>query len=290
MKPKDNNLPAISAVYMSVILLAMNGVFAKSITLSAWDMTCVRSLIAAFGLALFVFVRKKSLHPINIRKTLIVYVLGTLLGLHWLSYFHAMQISTVAIGMLAMATYPVITVFIEPFFSRNKIAIPDICAAIAVILGMAILLSSSNSSTMGRVVEGLGFGVLSAFLFSIRNVTQKYWAKDIPSEDLIFHQTLAIGCLLSFSVDWSGNILPLPMQQWLLLVCLGLFCTAGAHTLVSIGLKNLPVKSVSLIGCSMPVIGALFAWVVLGEGVTPQILLGGVIIIITVMYETRRAL
>ena len=37
-------------------------------------------------------------------------------GNDWVSYFYAMQVSSVAIGVVALYTYPVITVFLEPLF------------------------------------------------------------------------------------------------------------------------------------------------------------------------------
>lgn len=44
---------------------------------------------------------------------------GLFMGIHWVTYFYALQWSNVAIGMLSLFTYPVITAFLEPLFFKT---------------------------------------------------------------------------------------------------------------------------------------------------------------------------
>jgi drug/metabolite transporter (DMT)-like permease len=48
------------------------------------------------------------------RDWLLMLLCGLLMCVHWVTYFHAMQVSTVAIGMIALYTYPVMSVLLEP--------------------------------------------------------------------------------------------------------------------------------------------------------------------------------
>src|SRR5690606_39530892 len=45
---------------------------------------------------------------------------GLCFGIHWVSYFYALSLSSVAIGMLAIYTYPVITSFLEPVLLKTS--------------------------------------------------------------------------------------------------------------------------------------------------------------------------
>ena len=46
----------------------------------------------------------------------------------------------VTVGMIAFFTYPVITVFIEPFFNKTVPKIKDIITAFVVIAGIVLLI------------------------------------------------------------------------------------------------------------------------------------------------------
>ncbi len=72
-----------------------------------------------------------------------------------------MQVSSVAIGIISLYSYPVITFFLEPLFHGERPHIKDIISAIVVLFGIYLLvpeLSIDNNTT-----QGILWGVLSAF-------------------------------------------------------------------------------------------------------------------------------
>jgi len=42
------------------------------------------------------------------------------MGGHWITYFYALKLSNVAIGMLSLFAYPIFTALLEPFFIKVK--------------------------------------------------------------------------------------------------------------------------------------------------------------------------
>ncbi len=111
---------------------------------------------------------------------------------------------------------------------------------------------------------GCFLGVVSAVLFSIRNLSQKYHFRTVPSDRLMFHQVLTIALMLiPFVAVRDAAALSFP--HWGSLLALGLLSTATAHTLYSYSLKLLAAKSVALIGCLQPLVAAVLAWLVLQE-------------------------
>ena len=70
------------------------------------------------------------------------------------------------------------------------------------------------------------------------------------------------------------------------LVLLGLLSTATAHILLSFRLKQLPAKSVALIGYLQPVIAALLAWYVIKETAPLSVIIGGGMILSVSVYES----
>ncbi|WIO74733.1 DMT family transporter [Porticoccaceae bacterium LTM1] len=274
------------ALYASALLLALNGLFAKLIPLDATSMTQLRSVVAALGLLGFCLLGKRHWRLGCIRQYFAVYGLGLLLGLHWITFFHAMQISTVAVGMLALFSYPVITILIEPFFARTRLQAGDLIAGCLVVLGLAVMVwEELQLAANSDMVMGCVWGVISALLFSLRNLTMKYRFHHIASDRLMLHQVIAIAFLLLLFVDVSA-VKEMKLSDWSLLVTLGLITTAAAHTLLAFSLKKLPAKTVAIIGCSQPVIGAIAAWLVVSEQPGWSVVIGGAIILSVAIYET----
>jgi len=106
-------------LYIAVFLLSLNGLFAKLIPLDALSITQLRSVIAVFGFLAFGLVRKRKLRVKNLKQQFGVAFLGLLLGLHWITFFHAMQVSTVAIGMLSLFSFPIMTILLELYLTKN---------------------------------------------------------------------------------------------------------------------------------------------------------------------------
>ncbi|WP_352289165.1 hypothetical protein, partial [Psychrobacter sp. GW64-MNA-CIBAN-0177] len=83
----------------------------------------------------------------------------------------AMQLSSVAIGMIAFFTYPVMTVLIEPLINKTQLKLVDVISGIAVLAGVIMLIPEANlnnDTTLGIIV-----GVISAALFTCRNLLHK---------------------------------------------------------------------------------------------------------------------
>ena len=104
---------SLMALYIAVFVLALNGLFSKLIPLDAVSITQLRSVLAIVFLFLFMVLRKKPYQLGSRYEYIGVYFIGCILGLHWITFYHSMQISTVAVGMLALFTYPIISVFLE---------------------------------------------------------------------------------------------------------------------------------------------------------------------------------
>jgi len=275
----------LSVLYVAVLLLALNGLFSKLIPLDATSITQLRSVLAAITLLAFAVLRKRQYKLDNTRQYIGIYGIGALLGLHWISFFHSMQVSTVAIGMLSLFTYPMITVLLEPFYTKQKLLISDIFAALIVLLGVYIMLGDKITAFDSDIAQGVFWGVVSAFLFALRNLLQKYYYPEVSADRLMMHQVTAVSIMLLVFVDYPSTI-SLTTNDWLTLLLLGTISTAAAHTLLSYSLKHLAAKSVAMISCLQPFIATLFAWLILSEEPTNAVLLGGCIIVSVALYES----
>ena len=284
----NNHWKALLATYASILLLAGNGLFSKSISLSALDITFHRSWIAWIVLAAIVIYQERSLLLASRADYGWGLVIGALLGIHWITYFHAMQVSSVAIGMIALYTYPIITALLEPFFTKSRLDGTDMISTVLVFVGVYLL--SPNFDWQDSAFQGLLWGLLSALTFALRNLLQRYRFNQYSAIKSLQVQVLVVVMLLFFfyqapfptdyaNIDW-------PLNNFWLLVILGIGFTATPHSLFAFALNNLKAKSVSLIACMQPVFGVLLAFLVLDEIPNLQTMVGGAIILTAAVLET----
>ncbi|MDH5600823.1 MAG: DMT family transporter [Gammaproteobacteria bacterium] len=277
-----DSFKGLFAVHSAVLIFGLTALFSKLITLSALEITLLRSIFAVIIIfALFLW-KRQSLFLTSFKDYRIAILLGILLALHWVTYFHAMQVSSIAVGVIALYTFPVITVFLEPLFHGEQPHIKDIVSAIVVLFGIYLLVpefSFNNETT-----QGILWGVLSALLFSLRNIVQGHYFKGYSAKHSLFYQTLVTFVVL---LPFSFQIVPdVTLIQWGQLLVLGIFFTALPHTLFAFSLLKLKAKTVSLIACVQVVYATIFAAIFLNEWAQISTVVGGLIVVSAAMYES----
>ncbi|XOV79813.1 MAG: DMT family transporter [Aestuariibacter sp.] len=273
------------SLHLAVMLLGLTALFSRIIPLSALDITFGRSVIACMCLFVIIKVSGKSLRMHSYRDLAVGILLGVLMAAHWVTYFAAMQYSSVAVGMIALFTFPVITVLLEPFFEGIRLVWQDVVSALIVLIGISLIVpdtSLDNDITLGIVI-----GIFSAFLYALRNLLhRKYFSHYSGAHAMTVQTFIIILCLMFFT---SEQIYQISMDTLLLLVVLGSFCTAAPHALIASSLKHLRAKTFSLIACAQPIYGVTFAMLLLHEQPTWETLAGGLLIISAAVYETVNA-
>lgn len=105
---------------LAITIMSTSGTLGRYIQLPPPSIIWIRCVIGA--IALFLVMQIWSINfKIPGRKNFYTLALGgILLGGHWVTYFYALQLSTVAIGMLSLFTYPVITALLEPLILKTS--------------------------------------------------------------------------------------------------------------------------------------------------------------------------
>jgi drug/metabolite transporter (DMT)-like permease len=270
------------SVHSAVLIFSFTALFSKLIPLPALEITIYRSVFAFAALAIYIAYKKQSYKLVSPSDYLIVGVLGILLAAHWVSYFYAMQVSSVAVGVIALYTFPVITVFVEPFFHGERPQLVDIISSLAVLFGIYLIVpdfSLDNSVTIGVIS-----GIFSAFMMALRNIMQRRYFSAYAASHALFYQTIVVALVLYLFSDTV--VADIGETQWWQLLLLGVVFTALPHTLFANALLHLKAKTVSLIACVQVVYAAIFAAVILGEWLTWNVVAGGLIVLSAAMYES----
>lgn len=275
----------IFLLHISILLFGGTALFSKLIPLGATDITVFRTLLAAFALLIVLGLRRQQIALHSRRDFFYILIFSLLMGAHWVTYFLSMQLASVSVGVIAFFTYPIMTILLEPLIGKTKLHGRDIASGIIVIAGVYLLVPEVNLDN--AATQGILFALLSAFLFTLRNVLQKQVLSHYPGTQIMFYQTLFAGLALSFFIDSSPA--SLSSNTIYLLLLAGFIFTAMPHALFAGVLRRIDAKTVALIGCLQPFYATVLAMLVLNESPTLQTLIGGVLIVSTSLYETISA-
>ena len=281
---KNFHIRHLLEINLAMFFIATSGALGRYVQLPVPVTIGARALLAFLVLYFFCMWKGISLH-INRRDVPIILFIGFLMGVHWITYFYALKLSTVAIGMLSLFTYPALTAFLEPLILKTKFQRVHVLLALLVLLGMFFLspnLDFQNSNTIA-----IGFGLLSALAYALRNILLKGKVSDYHGSTLMVYQTGIIGVVL---FPFFFTIAPeLVLEQWRALIALAVITTAIGHTWFIMTFKHFNITTVSIISSIQPVYGILIGAVFLSEIPALSTILGGLLILSSVVIESMRA-
>lgn len=275
---------ALLTLHLGAFMMGATGLFSKIIELPAWDITGYRTWIAAAVLFIWVWWRERNIALKAPRDYGRMLVLGVLLALHWVTFFHSMQVANIAVGMISLYAYPVVTVFLEPWIKRTQLDWRDVVSGVLVLVGIYWLVPEFDVSN--NLTEGVIWGVISALTFAVRNLLLSHWFSNQTAARSMSYQVLIVALLMT-PVLLLSNHQPTE-KDWWLLICLGIIFTAVTHTLLGFSLRYLKAKTVGLVACLQPVYAVIYEIFLLHEIPATSTLIGGAIIMGAAIYESVR--
>ncbi len=209
-------------------------------------------------------------------------VLGTInMGAFFALVYVAAQLLPTSIASTIMATGPIVMMLVAWALIRERPKIIAVVGAILGLAGVAIMLGGGGGaiSPLG-VLASVAAMVLSAFGF----VLAKRWAGQVDPLSLSAWQLIAAGLVLLVAAALFEGAPPTltPNMLWGF-GYVSILATALAYTAWFTGLKHLSAGSVGLIGLLNPVVGVLLGTVLAGESLTPQQILGLVLILVGIV-------
>jgi len=267
----------------AVLIISTSGTLGRYIDLPVPMIIFLRAIIG--GVFLFLFCRWKKLSfTIQKKDRKTIFFSGVLMGSHWITYFIALKMSSVAIGMLSVFTYPIITTLLEPIMLNSKFKKSNLLLGLMVLMGIYFL--TPEISLENDQFKAIGFGVFSALCYSIRNIYMKSKSTEYEGSILMVYQLIIVSLLLSpalFVYETTGLESSLPA-----ILILAILTTAVGHTLFIYSFRNFTISTASIISSVQPVYGIIIGMIVLAEYPALSTVFGGMLILGTVIIESIR--
>ena len=270
------------ATHIAVLLFGLVGLFAKVVALPAIILVLGRTFFSSAFLGAYLTVKRQKFALKTRGDYVLIVFAGIILAMHWTSFMQSIQVSTVAVGTLTLATFPLFSAVLEPLLFHEKMRVSDIACALVMLGGVACIVDDFGLE--GSMTQGVLWGLLSAFTYALLSLANRKFSSGYPASLVSFYeQATATVVLLPalFVLKPSFTALDIGM-----LAIMGIVFTAIAHTLFIGGLRTVKVRTAGIITGLESVYGVVAALLFLGEIPGIREVIGGAIILAVALYST----
>ncbi|MDD5253630.1 MAG: DMT family transporter [Candidatus Nanoarchaeia archaeon] len=268
--------------------IVFGGQIFSNLGLSLFEISIIPQLVVFLLLIPFIILNK-NLRVLKGKKWLWV-LYGFATAGCVLSQFGGVVLGApVAIVVLLLYTQPLWTMLITYLFLKEKITKWNILTCLLVIVGMIILINPFNVAeikNLGGVIVSLFGGIcLSGWVvigsFVSKNQSPPITTKFTNAVLTIFFLLLAyplislikIPSISSVSFNFSASI-------WIWIIIFALFTEIISHIFYFKGMKEVSTMDAGIILLLEPIVGSLLAVVFLGQLLTINIIIGGILILV----------
>lgn len=272
---EQNHKKDILYLHLGVMLFSFSGIIAQYVEVPSILAAMGRVICSSTLLFTIAKIKKNSLKLESKKDYISIIATGMVLAVHWVTFFHSIQTSTVAIGAITFTTFPLFITFIEPFVFHEKLKMKSIIRAIFVFIG--VLITVPEFSLDNQMTIGILWGMVSSFTYAIATMANRYFSKKYTSRVVCIYEqgTAAIVLLPSFFLVpavWR-------VQDIIGIIIVGCVCTAFAYSFYITAQRRVKAQTAGIIAGMETVYGIFFAFALLGEIPTARELIGGAVIL-----------
>jgi len=279
------NLKNQLKLHFVVFIWGFTAILGALIQIDALPLVWYRVLIAS--VVLFGFLKiKKVIFKENYSDLLKFLIGGIIIALHWVTFFHAIKISTVSTTLITLSSSAFFVVLTKPLFDGKKILMYELILAFFAVIGFVIIFKVEKLYTKGILTA-----LLSAFLvaiFSIYNskLIKKYKAEKIAFYELFF-AFLFVTTILLFRGSINLDFFELKNSDWLFVIILATICTAYPFVVATKLLEKMSPFTIVLTNNLEPVYGIILALILFGdkEKMSWQFYIGAIIIFCSILLN-----
>lgn len=273
-------------LHFLVLIWGFTAILGLLVSIAPTALVLYRTSLAALGLAVVIFVRKKDFR-VGLRQAVLLMLVGFLLSTHWILFFASARVATASVCLAGMSTSSLWTSLVEPLINRRRIRLLEVVLGLVAVLGLYIVFRFEFDHALG-----LGLAVGSAFLAALFMVANSHFVKRHDAFVITFYEMIgASGCSLLFVIFFQANDLnnQLPLwpkpADWIWILILAWVCTVYAYSMGTHLMKQFSAYMVNLTVNLEPVYGIGLAFLIFGEKerMTTGFYLGTLVILLAVL-------
>ena len=288
-------------IHVAAFLFGMTGILGTLITVSSSVITFGRALFAIAALTP-VLIWQSTRAPATAAKPTTTttapnsrlndtgryLISGTLLAIHWVTFFVSVKDAGVAIATLGFSSFAAFITLIQWRLRPSSVSRSDWLRTVIVSLGLVLItpsLSLTDEATVGFLM-----GLLSGLSFAAMAVFNSHALAHVNPIAVARNQNIVVALVMA--VFALPTLFTISAASWFWLAVLGVFCTGLSHALFVSSLKRLRVNVVGLVIALEPVYAIAAAWLLFTQVPGARTIMGGAMIVLAIIgvsYHKDRA-
>ena len=276
-------LPGPLLVFMGAVCLSFGGLIVKSFEdANLWQILFWRQNFFTIIVTLYLFISyKKNFFKSFYNSGLSGFIGGLFLGIGFAAYVFSMYTTTVANTNFIITTETIFLAVFGYFFLKEKI---NLITFISIVFGMSgVLLILGNSLSIQSSEQFIGNIV--AFIMPISFAILVVIIRKYPSVDMVPAQFIA-GVFAAIIGYFIAGKLSISLHDLFLASLAGFFQIGFGFIFITIGSQTTPSAVVGVLMLTEAVFGPLWAWLFINEVPPISVLVGGGIIIFSILFQT----
>jgi drug/metabolite transporter (DMT)-like permease len=267
------------------VVWGLISLIAADVRLSALVLVFSRVVLAAVAVgASLVLVRRTDLLRVREQRRRLV-LASVALAVHWLTFFGAIKLSSIAVGNLTTYTAPILLAVVAPFLLPERRSVVAAGAIVPAAIGLTLIALAGGSAH--ATASGIAVGLLSAASLAAVVIFTKQLAGLHPMT-ILFWSYLVVALVTAPALPFTGRILPHGREiAWVLV--LGVVFTAASGYFYYVFMRHVTAQAAGALMYLEPVSAAFLGWLVLGQRLGWHVLVGGALVLagglLVVLFE-----
>ncbi len=274
-----SKLPGPLLVFLGALSLSFGGLIVKSFEgANLWQILFWRSIFFILVVSIFLTITyRKNVLKAFIKSGFPGLIGGLILSTGFCGYVFAMYNTTVANTNFIIQTQTIFLAVFGYLFLKEKVSKITLVSIILAISGIILMVGSSLS--LGQMS-----GNIAAFIMPISFAILILIIRKYPNVDMVPLQLIAGIVAMIIGYLFAGKIL-ISLYDVYLGFLAGFFQLGFGFILITIGARRTPSALVGIIMLTEAVLGPLWAWLFVNEQPPLIVLIGGSIVIISVLLQ-----
>ena len=292
--PKSSSSRGYLIALIATVLWSSTGIIisylSRTYALPSLVLAFWRDLFLSLALVVFflLFQRARLTLPREARGFMLLF--GFIVAVFNSAWTFSVQFNGAAVATVFAFSSPAFTAILSHWILKETITPVKLISIFLSILGIAFISSVFDSSAWQANALGIFFGLATGLAFAGYNLMGKTASnRGLDSwTTLLYSFGLATVFLFLFNLAFDaasakpllGDMLWLKdsLPAWGLLILLGIGPTLGGFGLYTLSLNYLPATVSNLIATLEPILTAIWAYFIFGEGLTGPQILGGLFV------------
>jgi drug/metabolite transporter (DMT)-like permease len=282
-------------IVVASLLWGTMGIFgelAYQLGINPPTLIALRLLFSFLTVLVFAVIFKRESFRIQKRDVFLFLIFGIFaVAVQRLTYFYALELSTVTMAAILFYTYPIFVTIYSAVVLKEKVGPSTIIAIVLTFFGVALVVKVYEVAALNANFYGIVFGLLSGVLFALYFLLTKRLRHQYSNWSLMIYGD-GIGAAILTPVLFSSfsEISAFSQQLWIIILAIAWFPSLLAYFIYSYALKSVQSSKGSILSVLEPLAAAALSAAVLKENFEPLQLIGVIFALtgVIVLFHRRK--